>query len=138
MKAYQYNQDSKIFETEVECQIDPLETEAAGFDVWLLPANSTFKKPLKEKNGFDVCFDVAAEKWIYIEQEKEEDTPYIPTPEEEKQARIYELKSQLQATDYKIIKCSECNLAGEPLPYDIAALHAERQAIRDEINELGQ
>lgn len=59
-----------------------------------------------------------------------------PTEEEIKQARIAELQSQLASTDYKIIKCSECQLAGEELPYDIVALHAERQALRDEINEL--
>lgn len=45
---------------------------------------------------------------------------------------IAELKAQLNSTDYKIIKCSECSLAGTELPYDIAALHAQRQAIRDE------
>ena len=62
----------------------------------------------------------------------------VPAPSEEeiKQQRIAELKSQLNSTDYKIIKCSECQLAGEELPYDIVALHAERQALRDEINEL--
>ena len=59
-----------------------------------------------------------------------------PTPEEEKERRIAELKAELASTDYKIIKCSECSLAGEPLPYDIYELHATRQAIRDEINEL--
>ena len=59
-----------------------------------------------------------------------------PTPEEEKQVRITELKGQLNSTDYKIIKCSECSLAGMELPYDIAELHAQRQALRDEINEL--
>lgn len=59
-----------------------------------------------------------------------------PTEEEIKRARIAELKSQLNSTDYKIIKCSECSLAGEELPYDVAELHAQRQALRDEINEL--
>ena len=59
-----------------------------------------------------------------------------PTPEEIKQLRISELKSELASTDYKIIKCSECSLAGVDLPYDIVELHAQRQAIRDEINEL--
>lgn len=59
-----------------------------------------------------------------------------PTPDEQKQARIDELKAQLDATDYKIIKCSEYQLAGLDLPYDIATLHAERQALRDEINQL--
>lgn len=61
-----------------------------------------------------------------------------PTPEEIKQARINELKDELNSTDYKIIKCSECSLAGVELPYDINSLHAERQALRDEINELEQ
>jgi len=59
-----------------------------------------------------------------------------PTEEEIKQRRIEELKAELKSTDYKIIKCSECDLAGLPLPYDITELHITRQAIRDEINEL--
>ena len=50
--------------------------------------------------------------------------------------KIAELKAQLSATDYKVIKCSECQLLGMEMPYDIAELHAERQAIRDEINKL--
>lgn len=59
-----------------------------------------------------------------------EDIPF------DKEGRIAELKSQLDGTDYKIIKCSECSLAGVELPYDIAELHAQRQALRDAINEL--
>lgn len=61
-----------------------------------------------------------------------------PTPEEIKKRRIAELKAELDATDYKIIKCSEYQLAGLELPYDIATLHSQRQALRDEINELEQ
>lgn len=63
---------------------------------------------------------------------------YVPEqPQEEiKAQRIAELKAELNSTDYKIIKCSECSLAGEELPYDIAELHVQRQALRDEINEL--
>ena len=52
--------------------------------------------------------------------------------------QIAKLKAQLSATDYKVIKCMECQLLGLEMPYDVAALHAERQAIRDEINLLGQ
>lgn len=59
-----------------------------------------------------------------------------PTPEEIKERRIKELKALLADTDYKIIKCSEYQLAGLDLPYDIVALHAQRQEIRDEINKL--
>ena len=50
--------------------------------------------------------------------------------------QIAALKTELSSTDYKIIKCSEASLVGEELPYDIVALHAERQAIRNQINEL--
>ena len=52
------------------------------------------------------------------------------------ETQIVELKEQLTATDYKVTKCYECSLVGETLPYDIQALHDERQAIRDEINRL--
>lgn len=49
---------------------------------------------------------------------------------------IEELKSKLDGTDYKIIKCSECQLAGLEFPYDIQILHNQRQQLRDQINEL--
>lgn len=50
--------------------------------------------------------------------------------------RIAELKKELDATDYKVIKCNEAQLIGGSMPYDTETLHAERQAIRDEINRL--
>ena len=63
---------------------------------------------------------------------------YAPEkPQEEKdKEEITRLKDELAATDYKIIKCSEYNLAGQSLPYEIEELHAKRQALRDRINEL--
>lgn len=42
---------------------------------------------------------------------------------------------ELNSSDYKIIKCMEAFLCGEPLPYDIVSLHAERQGLRDIINK---
>lgn len=45
---------------------------------------------------------------------------------------IQELKAQLQATDYKAIKYAE-GLISEA---DYAPIKAERQALRDRINEL--
>ena len=66
--------------------------------------------------------------------------PPTPTAEEiarqQREARIWELKELLAQGDYKIIKCAEAQLTGEALPYDIAALVAERNAYRAEINEL--
>lgn len=57
-------------------------------------------------------------------------------PEPDPTAEISALKSELAATDYQIIKCSEYQLYGLELPYDLAALHESRQAIRDQINRL--
>lgn len=60
----------------------------------------------------------------------------LPEPESSAAEQIAELKAQLEATDYKVIKCSEAQMAGAEMPYDVAELHAERQAIRNKINEL--
>lgn len=38
--------------------------------------------------------------------------------------------------DWKVAKIQEYALAGLDAPYDIADLHAKRQAVRDRINEL--
>jgi len=50
--------------------------------------------------------------------------------------QIAAMKAELDSTDYQIIKSSECSLANLDAPYDIAALHTARQAIRDQINAL--
>ena len=46
------------------------------------------------------------------------------------------LKAQIAASDYKIIKTYEYDLLGEQTEYDMQAVHAERQALRDQINSL--
>lgn len=53
-------------------------------------------------------------------------------------AEIDRLKSELTATDYQVIKSYEYALAEQPLPYDLANLHSERQTLRNRINELEQ
>lgn len=60
----------------------------------------------------------------------------VASDEPDKVADAQVLRDDLASTDYKIIKCMEAYLCGEELPYDIAALHAERNAKRAEINEL--
>lgn len=62
-----------------------------------------------------------------------------PTAEELRDRRYMEierLKSELQESDYKVIKCAEAMAVGAEMPYDVASLHNERQALRDKINEL--
>lgn len=49
---------------------------------------------------------------------------------------IERLKSELQESDYKVIKCAEAICLNTELPYNMTELHKERQALRDKINEL--
>ena len=51
-------------------------------------------------------------------------------------SEIKRLKSELQESDYKITKIAEAMSIGAELPYDSQALHKERQALRDKINQL--
>ena len=51
-------------------------------------------------------------------------------------SEIERLKSELQESDYKVIKCAEAMAIGAEMPYNMTALHKERQALRDKINEL--
>jgi hypothetical protein len=71
----------------------------------------------------------------YVEQ-----VPSEPTEEEvaemQRQARIKELHELLEGTDYKVIKNSECQMLGLPIPYDPQEVHDEKQAWRDELNAL--
>lgn len=57
-------------------------------------------------------------------------------PLESVESQITRLKLELEETDYQIIKCSEYQLLGLELPYDLQALHTNRQVIRDKINKL--
>jgi hypothetical protein len=52
--------------------------------------------------------------------------------------KIDEIKTALSASDYKVIKCYECAIVGESLPYNMTELRAHRQTLRNQINELEQ
>lgn len=75
-------------------------------------------------------------KFAYTKDDYEDAKIYIPNKKQSNKEKIAQLKKKLSATDYKVIKCSECQLLGEEMPYDVNALHAERQALRDQINQL--
>lgn len=51
---------------------------------------------------------------------------------------INQKKHALKKEDYKVIKCMEAQLKGEPMPYDVDELTTKRNAIREEINNLEQ
>lgn len=93
MKAYRYDEYGD-YVGEVECQLDPIETQMSGEEVWLLPANSTYDKPPKEKEGYNIKFIDGA--WTY------EKIPEDPQPtEDEMKANVRAIRnSYLQGTDY--------------------------------------
>ena len=93
----------------------------------------------------DGWYELSDDGSVYIEPVE----PVQPDPTEEElaeQARqqqisqviaqIDDLKARIAASDYKIIKTYEYTLLGEQTEYDIEAVHAERQALRDQINTL--
>lgn len=95
-----------------------------------IPAENNLEK-LKCYQYIDGKFVFDAELWESIETERAEN---------ERIGGIYEkiaaLKQEIESTDYQIIKCYEYALCNLPSPYDAIKLHEERQALRDEINEL--
>ena len=89
MIAYRYDSETFFYDGEQECQLDPLETEAAGHEIWLLPGNCTWEHPLPPKEGFNVKWN--GEAWEYDEIPVPPE-PEPPTLDEVKAAKIQELK----------------------------------------------
>ena len=70
------------------------------------------------------------------ESDAEEYKISIDEQQENIHMEIEYLKSELQESDYKVIKCAEAICLNAELPYNMTELHNERQALRDKINEL--
>lgn len=59
----------------------------------------------------------------------------------EKEQQVRDLTQKLSSSvssvgDWKVAKCMEYQAMGLDMPYDLEALHAARQDVRDEINTL--
>lgn len=78
------------------------------------------------------------EEMILADGWEEYVTPAELVEQERKQEEIRVSRRELNATDYKVIKCIEAFLCGEPMPYDIHSLHREREESRRVINENEQ
>lgn len=68
MKEYFYNEETNELLFEQEAFIDPLETELAGHDIFMLSANATFIEPPAKKDGYAVVWN--GENWEYIEDHR--------------------------------------------------------------------
>lgn len=96
MIAYRYDpEQGNKYAGEQTCQRDPVASERAGKDVYLLPGNCTYIAPPEKKEGFDIVWNDKNESWGY--QEHKDDTPkklkpYVPTLED----KINALDNQYQ------------------------------------------
>lgn len=68
MKEYFYTEDTKEFIFEEDAFIDPLETELAGHDIFMLSANATFIEPPTKRDGYAIVWN--GENWEYIEDHR--------------------------------------------------------------------
>lgn len=135
----------------VRITADNIEVNTNGFHLYLDP---DCKHPLDqgEYEAYTTLYR-AGEGWYELSDDGsvyiEPIAPVQPEPTEEElaelarqqqisqmTAQINDLKDRIAASDYKVIKTYEYTLLGEQTEYDMEAVHAERQAIRDQINNL--
>lgn len=141
-KAYSYDFNSKKFLGEVQCQIDPLESQIAGKTIYLLPGNATYKKPeIEEKEGFDIVWNEDTEDWEYKEKKKEpEQEPYVPTELDKARENLWEYKNKLSDTDYVNDKISDALNTGnvelaDELRSKYTSVFADREEWRKEVRK---
>lgn len=137
MKAYLFDEHTKEYVSEIEAQIDPLETLAKGEDIYLLPANASFELPLEPKEGNKIIFDNG---WKYVAIPAPQHEPE-PTEEDITQIKIEELKTELAKSDYIDNKFIEAIVKNDMILLDTLKVKykdklEERQAIRNRIDEL--
>ena len=109
---------------EIEKEVESGKKEKAYiYDMYRI--KTTFRENLVEELEND---KEKYQKWLQLAKTSEERA--------NADIEIAKLQEDLNSTDYKIIKCSEYQLAGLDIPYNIAELHAKRQILRDRINEL--
>ena len=70
MIVYKYNETTKEYVGETIAFIDPLESQAAGHPIYVMPASCTDEEPLHPKEGFVVCFNEGKDVWEYIEDNR--------------------------------------------------------------------
>lgn len=66
MLVYKYNEITKEFIEEYECQKDPLESLRQNKDIYLIPNNCTNIKSLEKKDDFAIIFNKNNNCWEYI------------------------------------------------------------------------
>ena len=93
-----------------------------------LPQNATYKKPLAEKEGFNVVWNDSA--WEYQEIPQPEPEPE-PTELDLARQAYYDAQAALAATDYRTLKYVD----GEYTEEEYAVYRAERAQLRQAVRD---
>lgn len=98
MKVYNFDIDGFYTDTS-EAFKDPLESENKGKDIWLLPAQATFKEVLPKKDGKLIRFING--EWVYEDIPKKNVEEEKPIPLDELRENI---KLQINAKAHQVIE----------------------------------
>lgn len=80
-------------------------------------------RSLRVKNINGTTFEEIFEEYVIEYKETTED-------------KLLRLNNRLTEIDHMVAECYECNLLGLDMPYDVTAIHEERQALKAEINNI--
>lgn len=69
-QAYLFDEKTKEYKSEVNAQLDPLESEKAGKDIYLLPANATWEQP-PIKEGYTTVWN--GKEWDAVEDNRKKE-----------------------------------------------------------------
>lgn len=129
MIVYIYDNNKKFMGSS-QAQLDPLETERKGENVYILPANSTTIAPPAQKDGYNIVWNGVSWGYQEIPKPKEPD-PYILTEEDLKRNKIGEIQARLTELSQDFV---QANLGA--VINDIESRKAEFKNLHNELRVL--
>lgn len=118
-QAYLFDEKTKEYKSEVNAQLDPLESEKAGKDIYLLPANATWEQP-PIKEGYTTVWN--GKEWDAVEDNRKKE---YWLPEDKYGAPAREMKELGPLPEGAMLTAPERTLE-EVKAAKIAELKAER------------
>lgn len=119
--AYLYDEKTKEYKSDVNAQLDPLESEKAGKDIYLLPANATWEQP-PIKEGYTTVWN--GKEWDAVEDNRKKE---YWLPEDKYGAPAREMKELGPLPEGAMLTAPERTLE-EVKAAKIAGLKAERDS----------
>ena len=114
-------------------QIDPLESQLAGHEIFIMPANSTGIERPEDKEGFRIKWNGASWEYEEIEEVKEvKPELHEPTEADRLRERLYQIDEEFRKLDYIGIKIA----TGRATVAEYADEIAHMEELAEEKNEI--